>query len=32
VNDAHLIGLIVNGDAEAVRVLIERYKRPLAGT
>jgi len=29
VNDAHLIGLIVNGDAEAVRELIERYKRPL---
>lgn len=29
-NDAHLIGLIVNGDAEAVRPLIERYQRPLA--
>ena len=29
VNDAHLIGLIVNGDAEAVRELIERYRRPL---
>ena len=28
-NDAHLIGLIVNGDAEAVRVLIERYRKPL---
>lgn len=29
-DDAHLIGLIVNGDAEAVRPLIERYQRPLA--
>ena len=29
-NDAHLIGLIVNGDADAVRPLIERYQRPLA--
>jgi RNA polymerase sigma-70 factor (ECF subfamily) len=30
VNDAHLIGLIVNGDADAVRPLIERYQHPLA--
>jgi len=30
VNDAHLIGLIVNGDADAVRPLMERYQRPLA--
>jgi RNA polymerase sigma-70 factor (ECF subfamily) len=30
VDDAHLIGLIVNGDAEAVRPLIERYQHPLA--
>ena len=29
-NDAHLIGLIVNGDSEAVRPLIERYERSLA--
>ncbi|HEX8410378.1 MAG TPA: sigma-70 family RNA polymerase sigma factor [Thermoanaerobaculia bacterium] len=29
-NDAHLIGLIVNGDADAVRPLMERYQRPLA--
>ena len=28
--DAHLIGLIVAGDADAVRPLIERYQRPLA--
>lgn len=29
-NDAHLIGLIVAGDADAVRPLIERYQRPLS--
>lgn len=29
-NDAYLVGSIVNGDAEAVRPLIERYKKPLA--
>lgn len=29
-NDAHLIGRIVNGDTDAVRPLIERYQRPLA--
>ena len=28
--DAHLIGLIVAGEADAVRPLIERYQRPLA--
>lgn len=28
--DAHLVGCIVNGDAEAVRPLMERYRRPLA--
>lgn len=28
--DAHLIGRIVAGDADAVRPLIERYQRPLA--
>ncbi|HEX8170377.1 MAG TPA: sigma-70 family RNA polymerase sigma factor [Thermoanaerobaculia bacterium] len=28
-SDAHLIGAIVNGDAEAVRPLIERYRKPL---
>ena len=27
--DAHLIGRIVNGDADAVRPLMERYQRPL---
>jgi RNA polymerase sigma-70 factor (ECF subfamily) len=30
VNDAYLVGSIANGDAEAVRPLIERYKKPLA--
>jgi RNA polymerase sigma-70 factor (ECF subfamily) len=30
VNDAFLMGSIANGDAEAVRPLIERYKKPLA--
>jgi RNA polymerase sigma-70 factor (ECF subfamily) len=30
VTDAHLIGCIVNGDADAVRPLMERYRRPLA--
>jgi RNA polymerase sigma-70 factor (ECF subfamily) len=29
VTDAFLIGSIVNGDAEAVRPLMERYRRPL---
>lgn len=29
-NDAFLVGSIANGDAEAVRPLIERYKKPLA--
>ena len=28
-SDAFLIGSIVNGDAEAIRPLIERYQRPL---
>ena len=28
--DAYLVGSIANGDAEAVRPLIERYKKPLA--
>ena len=28
--DAHLIGRIVNGDADAVRPLMERHRRPLA--
>ena len=30
VTDAHLVGCIVNGDADAVRPLMERYRRPLA--
>jgi RNA polymerase sigma-70 factor, ECF subfamily len=30
VNDAYLMGSIANGDAEAVRPLIERYRKPLA--
>jgi RNA polymerase sigma-70 factor (ECF subfamily) len=30
VNDAYLVGSIANGDADAVRPLIERYKQPLA--
>lgn len=30
VNDAYLMGSIANGDAEAVRPLIERYEKPLA--
>jgi RNA polymerase sigma-70 factor (ECF subfamily) len=30
VNDAYLVGSIANGDADAVRPLIERYKKPLA--
>jgi RNA polymerase sigma-70 factor (ECF subfamily) len=30
-SDAFLAGMIVNGDAEAVRPLIERYRRPLGG-
>jgi RNA polymerase sigma-70 factor (ECF subfamily) len=30
VNDAYLIGLIVNGDSDGVRPLMERYQRPLA--
>jgi RNA polymerase sigma-70 factor (ECF subfamily) len=30
VNDAYLIGSIVNGDTDAVRPLIERYRKPLA--
>jgi RNA polymerase sigma-70 factor, ECF subfamily len=30
VNDAYLVGSIANGDAEAVRPLIERYRKPLA--
>jgi RNA polymerase sigma-70 factor (ECF subfamily) len=30
-SDAYLIGAIVNGDPDAVRPLIERYQRPLAG-
>lgn len=29
-SDAHLAGCIANGDAEAVRPLIERYHKPLA--
>jgi len=29
-SDAYLAGCIANGDAEAVRPLIERYKKPLA--
>jgi RNA polymerase sigma-70 factor (ECF subfamily) len=29
VNDAYLVGSIANGDAEAVRPLIERYRKPL---
>ena len=29
-NDAYLVGSIANGDAEAVRPLIERYRKPLA--
>lgn len=29
-NDAYLVGSIANGDADAVRPLIERYKKPLA--
>lgn len=28
--DAYLVGSIVNGDADAVRPLMERYRRPLA--
>jgi len=28
--DAHLTGLIVNGDADAARALVDRYRRPLA--
>lgn len=27
--DAYLVGMIVNGDTEAVRPLIERYRKPL---
>jgi RNA polymerase sigma-70 factor (ECF subfamily) len=30
VNDAYLVGSIANGDADAVRPLIERYRKPLA--
>ena len=30
VTDAHLIGCIVNGDADAIRPLMDRYQRPLA--
>jgi len=30
-DDGFLIGSIVNGDVEAVRMLVERYQRPLAG-
>jgi RNA polymerase sigma-70 factor (ECF subfamily) len=30
VTDAYLVGSIVNGDADAVRPLMERYRRPLA--
>jgi len=30
VTDAHLVGRIVNGDTDAVRPLLERYRRPLA--
>lgn len=30
-SDAYLIGVIVNGDPDAVRPLVERYQRPLAG-
>lgn len=30
VTDAYLMGLIANGDADAVRPLIERYRQPLA--
>jgi RNA polymerase sigma-70 factor, ECF subfamily len=30
VNDAYLVGSIANGDADAVRPLIERYQKPLA--
>ena len=29
-NDAYLVGSIANGDADAVRPLIERYQKPLA--
>ncbi len=29
-NDAYLVGSIANGDADALRPLIERYKKPLA--
>ncbi|HKR66097.1 MAG TPA: sigma-70 family RNA polymerase sigma factor [Thermoanaerobaculia bacterium] len=29
-SDAYLVGSIANGDAEAVRPLIERYRKPLA--
>ena len=29
-NDAYLMGSIANGDAEALRPLIERYRKPLA--
>lgn len=29
-SDAFLVGMIVNGDAEAVRPLIDRYRKPLA--
>ena len=29
-NDAYLVGSIVNGDTDAVRPLIERYEKPLA--
>ncbi len=29
-SDAYLVGCIANGDAEAVRPLLERYKKPLA--
>jgi RNA polymerase sigma-70 factor, ECF subfamily len=28
-SDAYLVGMIVNGDAEAVRPLIDRYRKPL---
>lgn len=28
--DAHLAGAIANGDADAARALVERYRRPLA--
>lgn len=30
VNDAFLMGLIANGDPDAVRALMERYRQPLA--